>query len=46
MSKQKNNTRIEFENILFLIEEARNRAFSKVNAELVTRSIKRGCCQQ
>ena len=35
MSKQKNNTRIDFENILLLIEEARNRAFSKVNAELV-----------
>ena len=35
MSKQRNNTRIDFENILLLIEEARNRAFSKVNAELV-----------
>jgi hypothetical protein len=35
MSKQKNNTRIDFENILLLIEEVRNRAFGKVNAELV-----------
>ena len=35
MSKQKDNTRIEFKNILRLIEEARNHAFSKVNAELV-----------
>ena len=35
MVKQKSIQKSEFENILQLITEARNRAFSKVNAELV-----------
>jgi len=35
MVKQKSIQKSEFENILQLINEARNRAFSKVNAELV-----------
>jgi len=35
MSKLKPTQKSEFDNIIQLIEEARNRAFSKVNAELV-----------
>ena len=35
MKRSKTSLQSEFENIIQLIEEARNRAFSKVNVELV-----------
>ena len=35
MSKEKSIQIIEFENIVHLIHDARNRAFSKVNEELI-----------